>query len=61
MTTYKKRQPKTLNCKECGDEVKNVGEHAAWVICWKCVASSLEEFNKNNKTGRDVQSDLRDS
>lgn len=61
MTHYKNRVPRTLDCKECGEEVKNVGEQAAWVICWKCVSKSLEEFNQNNKNRQDVQSDLGDS
>lgn len=36
-----KRSFKTLNCRECSTPVKNVDEHAAAVVCWKCVSSSL--------------------
>ena len=54
---------KTLNCKECGRQVQNVGEDAVAVICSKCVQESLrccikieetdenkESFNNNLKT-----------
>ena len=61
MTRYKQRKPKTLNCKECGEEVHNCGAEAAWVICWKCVAKGLQEFNNNNKNLEDVQSHIGDS
>lgn len=32
-----KKNTKTLNCKICGEEVKNVGSEAEKVTCWKCV------------------------
>jgi hypothetical protein len=32
---------KTLNCKRCGDSVKNVDGKAAGVVCSKCVSQSL--------------------
>ncbi len=37
----KVKQLKSLDCKVCGEEVKNVGETATAVTCWKCVAKSL--------------------
>lgn len=33
---------KSLNCKVCGEEVKNVGEDAEKVTCWKCVNRSMQ-------------------
>lgn len=33
----KLRKPKELPCKICGETVKNVGEQATHVTCWKCV------------------------
>ena len=33
---------KSLNCKICGEEVKNVGEDAEKVTCWKCVNKSMQ-------------------
>lgn len=35
------KKTKALDCKECGEEVKNVGMNAVEVICWRCVAKSL--------------------
>lgn len=32
-----KKNTKSLNCKICGEEVKNVGHDAEKVTCWKCV------------------------
>lgn len=37
----KVKQLKSLDCKVCGTEVKNVGETATAVTCWQCVAKSL--------------------
>ena len=35
------KNTKTLNCKICGEEVKNVGEDVVKVTCWKCVNKSM--------------------
>lgn len=32
---------KTLKCRVCGEDVKNVSIEAEQVICWKCVQDSL--------------------
>jgi len=40
---YKKRSGKSLDCKECGEEVKNVGEEATAVTCWKCVNKMMRK------------------
>ncbi len=37
----KGRISKTLNCKICGDEVRNVGSEAVAVTCWRCVSASV--------------------
>lgn len=37
----KVRKNKSLNCKICNEEVKNVGEDATAVTCWKCVMNSM--------------------
>ena len=46
---------KNLECKQCGKEVKNVGDDTIEVTCWRC---NMNNFNhdtelekaKNNKT-----------
>lgn len=49
---------KTLKCKQCGEEVHNVGSTAVSVLCWKCVDANLrnaphreceDEFRKEDK------------
>jgi hypothetical protein len=50
------KSTKSLDCKICGEEVKNVGCDAEKVTCWKCVSKSLngivsladEEEDENN-------------
>jgi len=32
---------KSLNCKICGEEVKNVGGDATAVTCWRCVSRGM--------------------
>ena len=32
---------KDLDCKICGETVKNVGLEAEYVTCWKCVSDQL--------------------
>lgn len=29
-------ESQTLNCRECGDPVKNVDKKAVSVLCWRC-------------------------
>jgi len=38
-----KAKTKSLNCKECGDTVENVGSDAEKVTCSKCVAKMMRE------------------
>ncbi|MFW9948505.1 MAG: hypothetical protein ACFFKA_00090 [Candidatus Thorarchaeota archaeon] len=37
----KRDKTKTLNCKECGNEVHNVGHDAVAVTCFRCVNKSM--------------------
>lgn len=32
---------KTLNCKNCGEQVHKVGLEAVEVLCWRCVFQSM--------------------
>jgi hypothetical protein len=41
MKTKSRKHTKSLNCKICGEEVKNVGEDAEKVTCWKCVSKMM--------------------
>lgn len=43
MAFTSKKNDRTLDCRECGEEVKNVGEDATAVVCWKCVAKALSK------------------
>lgn len=43
MAFTSKKNDRTLDCRECGEEVKNVGEDATAVVCWKCVAKTLSK------------------
>lgn len=45
----KMRERKDLQCKYCDEIVKNVGDDANSVICWKCVSDSLRKFNEDPK------------
>jgi hypothetical protein len=38
----KGKSTKSLNCKFCGEEVKNVGHDAVKITCWKCVNLSMQ-------------------
>ena len=38
----KGKSTKSLNCKVCGEEVKNVGHEAAKVTCSICVSKSMQ-------------------
>ena len=38
---FKNKTYKKLACKECGEEVKGVGEETVEVTCWKCVHRDL--------------------
>ena len=38
----KGKSTKTLNCKICGEEVKNVGHDTVKVTCYKCVSKSMQ-------------------
>lgn len=40
--TMKGKSTKSLNCKICGEEVKNVGHDADKVTCSKCVCKSMQ-------------------
>lgn len=38
----KGKSTKSLDCKICGEEVKNVGHDAVKVTCSKCVSKSMQ-------------------
>lgn len=53
---YKTRKTKSLDCKLCGDEVKNVGEDTTAVTCWRCVNKMMSgEINKCNDDAEDTE------
>ena len=46
---------KELNCRECGDLVKNVGHDATAVICWRCTMKSV---GGQHEIVEDIKEDL---
>ena len=47
---------KELNCRECGDLVKNVGHDATAVICWRCTMKSVGGYQ--HERVEDIKEDL---
>ena len=47
---------KELNCRECGDLVKNVGHDATAVICWRCTMKSVGGYQ--HEIVEDIKEDL---
>lgn len=47
-----KKSFQTLDCRECGESVRNVDSGSISVICWKCVSAQL--------SGRPVGTDLEE-
>ena len=47
---------KELNCRECGDLVKNVGHDATAVICWRCTMKSVGGYQ--DERVEDIKEDL---
>jgi len=47
---------KELNCRECGDLVKNVGHDATAVICWRCTMKSVGGYQ--HEIVDDIKEDL---
>ena len=39
---FKTKPSKTLKCSQCETPVHNVGHDAEQVLCWHCVAASLQ-------------------
>ena len=46
---------KELNCRECGDLVKNVGHDATAVICWRCTMKSVGGYQ------HEIVEDIKDA
>ena len=64
-----KKSFKKLNCRECGEPVKNVDQNAIAVTCWKCVCTNLggrptgmdlEEWDKILKERKNIDLDCQD-
>lgn len=50
--SFKNKTFKSLNCKECGEEVANVDHATVAVTCWKCVSAQM--------SGRPIGMDLEE-
>lgn len=60
--SYKSRKSKSLNCKLCGEEVKNVDEETIAVTCWRCVNKMMRgEINKCDESAKDSKKAGHDS
>ena len=40
-SAFQARSVKSLDCKNCGETVHNVGSDSTAVICWRCVSRGL--------------------
>lgn len=46
---YRNNPGKELNCRECGETVKNVGYDATAVVCWRCTMKSVGGYQQEIK------------